>query len=89
MNPEQEEQPPTHEELPRKGFWATMPKRSLMRVLLLLALLAGIIYLRQRTGTIAGCMENAFRVPPPTRPEGVPLRNPVVLPSQTPRLAPR
>jgi hypothetical protein len=89
MNPEPEEQPPSDEELPRQGFWAAMPKRSLTRVLLLLALLAGILYLRPRTVTIAGCMDNAFRVAPPARPQGVPLRNPVVLPAQTPRQAPR
>lgn len=89
MSSEQDEQPGKDGEIPRQGFWAAMPRRSLSRVLLLLALLAGILYLRQRTTAIAGCMENAFRMPPPARPEGVPIRNPVVLPAQTPGRAPR
>jgi hypothetical protein len=54
--------------IPRQGFLTTMPKRSLSRVVLLLAALAGIIYLRQRTGSIAGCMADAFRVSPAVEP---------------------
>ena len=79
MSPEQEEEPGRQEEIPRRSFWDSMPKRSLSRVLILLALLAGIIYLRQRTGWIAGCMENAFRMPPPAQP-GARVKAPVLLP---------
>ena len=32
---------------------------------LFLGLLAGILYLQQRTGTIASCISDAFRAPPP------------------------
>ena len=61
---------PDKEEIPRQGFWAALPKRTLSRVVILLAALAGIVYLRQRTGLIAGCMADGFRVSPglePTR----------------------
>ena len=56
------------DELPRQGILATLPKRTLSRVVLLLAALAGIIYLRQRTSLIAGCMANAFLVSPAVEP---------------------
>jgi len=65
MSPEGEDQPGQDDELPRQGFWATMPKRTLTRVLVLLAALAGIIYLRQHTGSISGCMADAFVGPQP------------------------
>jgi hypothetical protein len=60
---EDQRQPDHDDEIPRQGFWASMPKRSLARVLVLLAMLAGIIYLRQRTGSIAGCMANTLAPP--------------------------
>jgi len=41
----------------------------------LVALLVVIIYLRQRTGAIAGCMSDAFSVRPP-RPASVRLAAP-------------
>ena len=63
------------DEIPRLGFWAAMPKRTLSRVILLVALLVVIIYLRQRTGAIAGCMSDAFSVRPP-RPASVRLAAP-------------
>jgi hypothetical protein len=50
---------------PRKSLWVAMPKRSFVRVLILLAALLGIVYLRKETASIAGCMSDAFRVPPP------------------------
>ncbi len=46
-----------------------MPKRSVMRVLVLLAALLAILYLRERTSSIAGCMSDAFRAPAPTSTE--------------------
>jgi len=88
MSLEQEPEPGRQDEIPRQGFWAAMPRRSLSRVLIMLALFAGIIYLRQRTGWIAGCMENAFRMPPPAQP-GVRVRAPVVLPPRPPEKPPR
>ena len=59
-----------------------MPKRTFYRIVILLAALAGIIYLRERTGSIAGCMADAFRVPPAAEqtPSSAPLRARVVLP---------
>ncbi|MBN2576891.1 MAG: hypothetical protein JXP73_20175 [Deltaproteobacteria bacterium] len=89
MNSERDEPPEDDDAMPRQGFWAAMPKRSVSRVLLLLALLAGILYLRQRTAAIAGCMENAFRAAPPAQPEGVRIEKPVVLPAQPREGAPR
>lgn len=52
-------------ELPRKGLLAAMPKRSFFRIIVLLAALGGIVYLRERTASIAGCMSNAFSIIPP------------------------
>ena len=74
MSGEGEDRPGPEDEIPRQGFWASMPKRTLSRVLILLAMLAGIIYLRQRTGTIAGCMSNAFLMPPPGQTVGPRVR---------------
>lgn len=69
MSIEDDERSKLEAEIPRHGFLAAMPKRSLSRILLLLAALAGIVYLRQRTGAIAGCMADTFRVGlPPERP---------------------
>jgi hypothetical protein len=83
MRSDQEDRRGPDEEIPRRGFWANLPKRSLSRVLLLLAMLAVIIYLQRRTGAIAGCVAGAFRAPtgaqhPPTvrlkAPAGAPAR---------------
>jgi hypothetical protein len=43
-----------------------MPKRSFFRVMVLLAGLGGIIYLRERTSSIAGCMATSFRIATPS-----------------------
>ena len=51
------------DEVPSKSFWSLLPKRSFTRILMLLAALAGIIYLRQKTTTVAGFMGEAFREP--------------------------
>jgi hypothetical protein len=84
-----EEQPSGLDDpLPRKSIWAHMPKRSLSRVLLLLALLAGILYLRQQATSIAGWFSEAFRMPA-AEPAGVHLKAPVVLPGPAPERAPR
>jgi len=74
--PEDDARSGGEDEIPRQGFLAAMPKRTLSRVVVLLAALAGIIYLRQRTNSIAGCMADAFRVLPavePTR-SSVPIK---------------
>lgn len=88
QNQDQEPEPEPQDEPPRQSFWNSLPKRSLPRVLLLLAMLAGILYLRQRTEAIAGCMENAFRMPA-AAPPGVRLKAPVVLPPRPSQAAPR
>jgi hypothetical protein len=88
MSPEKERQSGPDDEIPRLSFWAGVPKRTLTRVVLLLAMLAGILYLRQHTGAIAGCMSDAFRLPAPAQPSGVRLRAPVVLPAQPAPRAP-
>ena len=64
--PEDDDRPSQgdEDEIPRQGLLAAMPKRTFYRVALLLAALAGIIYLRQRTSSIASCMSDAFRIPP-------------------------
>jgi len=54
------------DEIPRQSVLSAMPKRTFFRVVLLLAALAGILYLRQRTASIAGCMSSAFQAPSPS-----------------------
>lgn len=53
------------DELPRHSLLAAIPKRTFTRVLVLIAALLGILYLRERTSSIAGCMSDAFRPPTP------------------------
>jgi hypothetical protein len=72
------------EEIPRRGILASMPKRTFYRVVVLLAALAGIIYLRQRTETIAGCMSSAFQVAPPGPRSDSPVRARIELPEKSP-----
>jgi hypothetical protein len=55
-----EDDPSRKDEIPHQGFLTAMPKRSVYRVVLLLAMLAGILYLRQKTGSISGCMANSL-----------------------------
>jgi hypothetical protein len=83
MRSDEEHQPEPDDEIPRQGFWANLPKRSLSRVVLLLALLAGILYLQQRTGTIASCMSDAFHAPPPASSPTVRLKTPGELPARS------
>jgi len=63
------------DEVPRQSLLAVMPKGTFFRVVVLLAGLGGILYLRERTGSIAGCMSNAFRIiPPPAEAPGGAVR---------------
>ncbi len=61
MGADDDKQSSKHDEIPRQSILAGIPKRTFSRVLLLLVALGGIIYLRERTSAIAGCMSNAFR----------------------------
>lgn len=70
-------EPDRDDGIPRRSFWASFPKRSLARVFLLLAMLAVILYLRERAGSIATCMSEAFHAPLPSAP-GVRVRGLVV-----------
>jgi hypothetical protein len=63
--PDDERKCSDSDEIPRKGLLAAMPKRSFFRVIVLLAGLVGIVYLRERTASIAGCMSTAFSIIPP------------------------
>jgi hypothetical protein len=65
MSLEREHRPDRVDEIPRLGFWAALPKRTLSRVVFLLVVFAAIIYLRQRAPSIAGCLSDNFHVPPP------------------------
>jgi hypothetical protein len=79
----EDDQPPAEKyEIPRQGFFASMPKRSLSRILILLAALVGIIYLQQRTHFIAGCMADAFRAPVSAESPSTTMKARVVLPSE-------
>ena len=86
LDPEDDNRPNPDDEIPRQGFMSTMPKQSLYRVVLLIAMLAGILYLRQRTGSIAGCMADAFRVSPPGEPtrSSASIKARVMLPTDPP-----
>jgi hypothetical protein len=72
------------DEIPRRGILASMPKRTFYRVVVLLAALAGIIYLRQRTSAIASCMSNAFQVAPSGQRSESPVRARIELPAKPP-----
>lgn len=76
-----EKKPEEDEEIPRRSILATMPKRTFYRVVVLLAALAGIIYLQRRTAAIAGCMSNSFQALPPPHPTASPSRARVQLPA--------
>ena len=86
VDPADDHHPNPDDEIPRQGFLSTLPKQSLYRVVLLLAMLAGILYLRQRTGSIAGCMADAFRVSPPEDPtrSSAPIKARLVVPTDLP-----
>jgi hypothetical protein len=71
------------DKIPRQGWLATMPKRSMSRMVILLAALAGIIYLRGRTSWIAGCMSDTFRAPAPPALPSAPFKVRVALPSRS------
>jgi hypothetical protein len=58
------EQRDGHEQL-RKGFFVTMPRGTITRVFILLALLAGVVLLQRRAGAIAGCMNQTLMLPQP------------------------
>ena len=82
--PDDDDRPNQQDEIPRQGILSGIPKRTFSRVVLMLALLAGIIYLRQRTGSIASCMASAFSIPPPAEPSKAPtpMKVRVVLPTE-------
>ena len=83
--PENGERPSQNDEdeIPRQGILASIPKRSLYRVVLWLAALAGILYLRQRTASIASCMSDTFRLLPAPEQRATPasIKARVVLPA--------
>jgi hypothetical protein len=81
MSDEPPPQPEDRDEIPRQSLWAAFPKRSLWRVGVLLALLAVILYLRARAGSIAACMSDAFRAPAPSQ-SHAPIKARVVLPDR-------
>jgi hypothetical protein len=70
-----------------KGFFETIPRGTITRVLILLAALAGIVVLQRKTGAIAGCMSQAFMAPAPRsdvradKAEGPRIRGQVLLPT--------
>ncbi len=80
MSDDQPRKPDERDEIPRQSLWAAFPKRSLWRVLALLAMLAVILYLRARAGSIAACMSDAFHAPAPA-PSHAPLKARVILPA--------
>lgn len=53
--------------IPRMSFWQAIPKRHLFRIVFLILALVGIVYLQQKTSAIAGCMNETFRSPVPSK----------------------
>ena len=70
--------------IPRLGILSAIPKRTFSRVVLLLAALLAIIYLRQRTSSIASWMSAAFIIPPSAQQKGASssIKGRVVLPPE-------
>jgi hypothetical protein len=50
---------------PPRSFWTTVPRGTITRVFILLALLAGVVVLQRKAGAIAGCMNQTFMLPQP------------------------
>lgn len=75
LPPNDEPEQKDDHEITRQSLLSALPKRTFHRVILLLAALAGIIYLRQRTDSIAGCMSSAFEA-----------RAPISLPNTAPSI---
>ncbi len=76
----------SEDDKPPKRFLETIPRGTITRVVVLLAALAGIIILQQKTGSIASCMNQAF-LAPQSRPDRQPdkdesrrIRGQVVVP---------
>ena len=51
---------PHKPEIPEQSFWQRLPKGSLVRILLLLVLLAGIVYLQTHSESFFGGVERAI-----------------------------
>jgi hypothetical protein len=69
MDSESDKPSSERDEIPRRSLLAAIPKRTFVRVLVLVAALWGIVYLRERTSSISGWMASAFRMlPPPAAP---------------------
>jgi len=81
------------DEEPRKSFWASLPRGTITRTFILLALLAGVIVLQRKAGAIAGCMNQTFMLPQPraagTATGGASVRGPIRVQVQVPEAAPR
>jgi hypothetical protein len=81
------------DEEPRAGFWATLPRGTVTRVLLLLALLVVVVTLQRKAGAIAGCMNQSFMAPQPralgTSRGDASVRGPIHVQVQVPEAAPR
>jgi hypothetical protein len=84
MEPKDDRPLSEDEEIPRRGILASMPKRTFYRVVVLLAALAGIIYLRQRTVAIASWLSDAFRVAPSAQQSTLPVKARIELPVKLP-----
>ena len=59
------EQTPPPDEKPRQRLIATLPRGTITRTLILLALLFGVVVLQRRAGAIASCMSQTFMLPQP------------------------
>jgi|GEM_PF-3321894 hypothetical protein len=79
----------------RRGFWATLPRGTITRVFVLLALLAAVVVLQRKASAIAGCMNQTFMLPQPrgagTAADGgdVSARGPIRVRVQVPEAATR
>jgi hypothetical protein len=54
------------DDIPRQSFFELLPKRSIAKIVVLIAMLVGIVVLQRRAGFVAGCAQSTF-VAPSTR----------------------
>jgi hypothetical protein len=55
------------DDIPRQRFFDLVPKRNLAKIAVLVAMLAAIVALQRRSGSIAGCVQTSLFPQPRAR----------------------
>ncbi len=53
------------DEIPRQSLFQLLPRRSLAKIAMLLAMLVAIVVLQRRAGLVANCAQQTFIAPAP------------------------